>query len=74
MLVATIGLVASIASPIAIRALRAAVQPAAATSLQAARPAQQDYNGSRRPHVATASPIGLSFVADEVTPAVERSR
>ena len=74
MLVATIGLVASIASPIAIRAYRAAVQPAAAASVQAARPAPQDYNGSGRRHAATASLMGLSFVADDVTPAVERSR
>jgi len=74
MVVATIGLITSIAGPAAIRAHRSARQPAAAASVQAARPAQQDYNGSRHRHVATASLIGLSFVADEVTPALERSR
>jgi hypothetical protein len=74
MVVAAFGLVASIASPIAIRANRAAVHPGAAASPQVVRPAQQDYNGSRRNHVVTASLSGLSFVADDVTPAVERSR
>ena len=74
MVVATIGLVTSIASPIAIRAHRAGPQPAAAAPRQTARPAQQDYNGSPRRRVATASLIGLTFVADDVAPAVERSR
>ena len=74
MVVAAIGLIASIAGPTAIRAHRSAQRPAAAASVQTGRPAQQGYNGSPRRHVATASLIGLTFVADDVTPALERSR
>ena len=74
MVVATLGLITSIGSPIAIRAHRATLQPAAATSIQAVRPAQQDYNGSQRRSVATASLTGLTFVADEAAAAVDRPR
>ena len=57
MVIAAIGLVASIASPIAIRASRAAM-PRAAASLDAARTAQQDYHRA-------ASLVGVTLVAPD---------
>lgn len=74
MVIATLGLIASIASPMAIRAHRAILQPAAAESIETVRPAQQDYNGSRPGHVPAATLIGLMLVADEVVPAADRPR
>ena len=73
MVVATLGLITSIVSPIAIRAHRATVQPASAGSIETLRPAQQDYNGSRPGHAPAATLIGLTLVTDDVVPA-DRSR
>jgi hypothetical protein len=74
MVVAILGLITSIASPIAIRAHRTTLQPAHAAAIQPAPPAQQDYNGSERRPVTTATLIGLTLVADDVAPAMRRSR
>jgi type II secretory pathway pseudopilin PulG len=69
--VAVIGLIASIAIPIALRTRRSDPDPDASAT-RAVRTVQQDYNGSRRGPAPTPPPAAATTAADGLVKLVSR--